>query len=85
MPRQLCQESYDTRHYTLTSPEGHVRAIMEQEHRVGPRLDAQGAHIAVAAWRLLCQAHDGGAWKLLGTAWRALLLPVGSVCRAMGV
>ena len=68
MPRQLCQESDEPRHYTPTLPDNHLRAIMEQKHRVGPRLDAQGAHIAVAAWRLLCQAHDGGAWKLLGTA-----------------
>ena len=83
MPRQLCQQSYESRHYKPTLPDTDLRAIMKETRRVGPRLDAQGAHIAVAAWRLLCQAHDEGTWKQLGTAWRALLLPVGSVCRTM--
>ena len=71
MPRQLCQQSYESRHYKPTLPDKDLRAIMKETRRVGPRLDAQGAHIAVAAWRLLCQAHDEGTWKLLGTAWRA--------------
>ena len=84
MARQLCQESYEARHYKPSLPDENLRGTMKDERRVGPRLDAQGAHIAVASWRLLCQAYDEGAWKLLGNDWRALLLPVGSVCRAMG-
>ena len=82
MPRQLCQQSYESRHYKPTLPDTDLRAIMKGG-RVGPRFDAQGAHIAVAVWRLLCQAHDEGTWKQLGTAWRALLFLVGSVCRTM--
>ena len=80
--RELCQETYEARHYTPSLPDEDLRRVMEEKSRVGPRLNAQGAHIAVAAWRLLCQAYDKAAGKLLGNAWLAYLLLVGSVCRA---
>ena len=49
MARQLCQESYEARHYKPTLPDEDLRATVRVKRRVGPRLDAQGAHIAVAA------------------------------------
>ena len=32
--------------------------------------------VAVASWRLLCQAYDEGAWKLLGSAFLQGGLPL---------
>ena len=40
-------------------------------------------HPSVECPWAFAQTYDEGVWKLLGDAWLALLLPVGSVCRAM--
>ena len=63
--RRMCHESFEARHYTSSLAEEDMRRIMTQKKRTGLRLNSQGAHVAVASWRLLAQAYDESAWKLL--------------------